>query len=442
MAESLNHAQKGQIKKVGEPHESITPKFNDNSMFLDRPHFTDPKNNENKDRNALPEPNMKNADQISVKPKSFAEAIKSGSQNTNTNIPQNQNKSITQIKEEIHQRIFHTIAFTPDQSPSGIEKKVCELTMAICHEIGQGAITSIQYKGRGQYAVELKTKELVQKIATKGLQLPGAIQRAPVKPRRNTVLLITIKTDASVLNEEIEDALRPFGKIVNINYGYYNNNKTIRDGRRLIHIIPTVDIDKIPHTVNIDNRVHILYFRGKTTKPTRQNTQATQELLADLDISDSEEMSQDEDEDEVEDEAETERTDNTTIKDDTKTTNPPGDETKAEKPTEAKQTIKPLPQAKPRPKSDTNTKQTPQVQNNLQTQHSAPPSAEAQLTLLVPAVTETGTDTKMDTEQTETEPNKTNNPQKNVKRKSVTTPTKETKLNPIKTKRKPNRTET
>ena len=162
--------------------------------------------------------------------------------------------------------------------------------MAICHEIGQREITSIQYKGRGQYAVELKTKELVQKIATKGLQLPGAIERAPVKPRRNTVLQITIKTDALVLNDEIEDALRPYGKIVNINYGYYNNNKTIRDRRRLIHIIPTVDIDKIPHTVNIDNRAHQLYFRGKTIKPTQQTTQATQELLVDLDISDSEEI--------------------------------------------------------------------------------------------------------------------------------------------------------
>ena len=238
--------------------------------------------------------------------------------------------------------------------------------------------------------------------------------------------------------------LSKFGKIVNINYGYYNNNNLIRDGRRLIHIIPKLDIDKIPHTINIDNRVHILYFRGKTTKPTQQNTQATQELLADLDISDSEEMSQDEDMNEDEDEVEdkSERTENETVKKDKTTTDPPCDEIKAEKPTEAKQTTKHLPQAKPRPKSDTNSKQTPQVQNNLQTQHSAPPSAEAQPTLLVPAETETGTDTKMDTEQTETEPNKTNNPQKNVKRKSVTTPTKETKLNPIKTKRKPNRTET
>ena len=221
--------------------------------------------------------------------------------------------------------------------------------MAICHEIGQGAITSIQYKGRGQYAVELKTKELVQKIATKGLQLPGAIERALVKPKRNTVLQITIKTDASVLNDEIEDALKPYGKIVNINYGYYNNNKTIRDRRRLIHIIPTVDIDKIPHTVNIDNRAHQLYFTGKTIKPTQQTTQATQELLADLDISDSEEMSQDEDEDEDE----TERTDNATVKNDKKTTNAPGDEIKEEKPTAVKQTTKHLSIAKLKPKSDT-----------------------------------------------------------------------------------------
>ena len=122
MAGSFNHVQKGQIKKVGESHYEITPKFNGSFMNLGRPHFTDPKNIETKDRNALPEPNMKNTDQIAVKPKSFAGAIKSGSQNTNTNLSPNQNRNLTQKKEEIHQRIFHTVAFTPDQSPSGIEK--------------------------------------------------------------------------------------------------------------------------------------------------------------------------------------------------------------------------------------------------------------------------------------------------------------------------------
>ena len=95
-------------------------------------------------------------------------------------------------------------------------------------------------------------------------------------------------------------------------------------------------------------------------------------------------MSQDEDVDEDEVEDKTERTDNETVKNDKNTTNPPGDEIKVEKPTEAKQTTKHLPQAKLKPKSDTNSKQTPQVQNNLLTQHSAAPSADAQLTLLVP----------------------------------------------------------
>ena len=151
-------------------------------------------------------------------------------------------------------------------------------------------------------------------------------------------------------------------------------------------------------------------------------------------------MSQDEDADEDEVEEKTERTDYETVKNDKNTTNPPGDEIKEEKPTAAKKTTKHLSQAKPKPKSDTDLKQRPQVQNNLQTQHSAPPSTDAKLTLLTPAETET--DAKMDTEQAQTETNKTNNPQKKVKRKSVTTPTKETKLNPIKTKRKSNRSET
>ena len=163
---------------------------------------------------------------------------------------------------------------------------------------GAGSITSIQYKGRGEYAIEMKNKEMIQKITLTGLQFPGDPQKAPTKPRRNPVLLITIKTDASTLNQEIADALSPYGTIVNINYGYYNNNRQIRDGRRLIHIIPTVDIDKIPSSTLIDYRTHILYFRGKTiqTKPPHQEAR---DLLEDLEISDSDldqdEMSQDED---------------------------------------------------------------------------------------------------------------------------------------------------
>ena len=344
------------------------------------------------------------------------------------------------IKEEIHARIFQATLFTPDQSPQGIEKKATEIQQAIQKAIGPGDIQSIQYTGKGHYTVELKSKEQVQQIFQTGLKFAGETQNAPLKPRRNQALLITIKTDASTLNQEIYEELSKFGKIVNINYGYYNNNNQIRDGRRLIHIIPTLDIDKIPHTINIDNRVHILYYRGKTTKPTQQNTQATQELLADLDISDSEEMSQDKEGDEDEDEPE--QTDNPTVKKVKKTTNPTGDEKKEEKQTAVKKMTKHLSTAKPKPKSDTNSKQRPQVQNNLQTLPNAPPSTDAKLTLLAPAETETETDTKMETEQAKTETNKTDNPQKKAKRKSVMTPTKETKLNPIKTKRKPNRSET
>ena len=103
-----------------------------------------------------------------------------------------------------------------------------------------------------------------------------------------------MKTDASTLNQEIYEELCKYGKIININYGYYNNNNQIRDGRRLIHIIPTVDIDKIPPTVTIDHRIHQLFFRGKNTQP-KPDARDTQKLLADLDISDSDAMSQDED---------------------------------------------------------------------------------------------------------------------------------------------------
>ena len=93
------------------------------------------------------------------------------------------------------------------------------MTTAIQRVTGAGSITSIQFKGRGEYAIEMKNKEMIQKISLTGLQFPGVPQKAPTKPRRNTILVITIKTDASTLNQEIADALSPYGTIVNINYG-------------------------------------------------------------------------------------------------------------------------------------------------------------------------------------------------------------------------------
>ena len=198
------------------------------------------------------------------------------------------------MKEEIHAIIFQTTTYTPDQTPTGIEKKVNEILLAIQKVIGPEGITSIQYTGKGQYTVELKTKEMVQQVTLKGLHFPGDIQNAPLKPRRNQILLITMKTDASTLNQEIYEELCKYGKIINIDYWYYNNNNQIRDGRRLIYIIPTVDIDKIPPTVTIDHKIHQLYFTGKNTQP-KPDARDTQKLLADLDISDSDEMSQDED---------------------------------------------------------------------------------------------------------------------------------------------------
>ena len=186
------------------------------------------------------------------------------------------------------------MTYTPDQSPSGIERKVSEILSTIA---SPGGVVSVQYKRRDQYAIALKTRDLLEKVLQSGLHFPGDNLHAPLKPCRNAILLITLKTDASTLNEEIAEALRPFRKIVNISYGYYNNNRLIRDGRRLIHIIPTVPIDKIPPTVQVDYRLHQLYFKGKTT-PTRQTQQETEKLLEELELSDTDidtdEMSQEE----------------------------------------------------------------------------------------------------------------------------------------------------
>ena len=256
-------------------------------------HSTDQSENKNNDQKA----DKLNATESNPTPAlSFADALERNHSNVTPKKFPEQTAS-QEKKKEIHNRIFHTVTYTPDQSPSGIERKVSEILSTIARTTGPGGVVSVQYKRRDQYAIALKTTDLLEKVLQSGLHFPGDNQHAPLKPRRNAILLITLKTDASTLNEEIAEALRPFGKIVNISYGYCNNNRLIRGGRRLIHIIPTVPIDKIPPTVQVDYRLHQLYFKGKTT-PTRQTQQETEKLLQELELSDTDidtdEMSQEE----------------------------------------------------------------------------------------------------------------------------------------------------
>ena len=51
---------------------------------------------------------------------SFADALKKTQTNATTKKSPEQTAS-QEKKEEIHNRIFHTVTYTPDQSPSGIE---------------------------------------------------------------------------------------------------------------------------------------------------------------------------------------------------------------------------------------------------------------------------------------------------------------------------------
>ena len=249
-------------------------------------HSTEQSENKNNDQKA----DKLNATESNPTPAlSFADALERNHSNVTPKKSPEQTAS-QEKKKEIHNRIFHTVTCTPDQSPSGIERKVSEILSTIA---STGGVVSVQYKRRDQYAIALKTRDLLEKVLQSGLHFPGDNQHAPLKPRRNAILLITLKTDASTLNEEIAEALRPFGKIINISYGYFNNNRLIRDGRRLIHIIPTVPIDKIPPTVQVDYRLHQLYFKGKTT-PTRHTQQETEKLLEELELSDTDEMSQEE----------------------------------------------------------------------------------------------------------------------------------------------------
>ena len=417
-------------------------KVSESDSNISKPHFADRSERKIADQTQAPQKEKQNnsTDPKCEKLKSFAEFIKATtkSQNTqNTPLPINANEK----KEEIHKRIFHTITYTPDQSPSGIEKKVTEIMSTITKQVGPGGIVSIQYKGRGQFAVEMKTKELLQKVTTSGLHFPGDNQRAPLKPRRNPLLLITIKTDASTLNEEIVNALSPYGKITNINYGYYNNNRQIRDGRRLVHIIPTVNIDKIPHTVQIDYRVHHLYFRGKTT-PTKPAQEETEALLQDLELSDSdldtEEMTLDE----------TETNQPQNPKDETKTPQPPTDtintirDPSTDKPEKIDNTLE-----KPKPSTQLPiaiiTKQRTEQATAAKPQVTKTPEKEKkQNTHLETAQNETLTVSPLPNTPMETDNIPSENTQKPTKRKSETTLTKNDKQsadNPNKTKRKPHR---
>jgi hypothetical protein len=408
-----------------------------------QPHFPDRENANIEDRKVADK--GENKEQVTNSEKlSFAEALKTQKTNTPNQPPASRIADKKTIKEEIHQRIFHTTSYTPDQTPTGIERKVTEMMTTIQRVTGAGSITSIQYKGRGEYAIEMKTKEMIQKITLTGLQFPGDTQKAPTKPRRNPVLLITIKTDASTLNQEIADALSPYGTIININYGYYNNNRQIRDGRRLIHIIPTVDIDKIPSSTLIDYRTHILYFRGKTiqTKPPHQEAR---DLLEDLEISDSDldqdEMSQDEDKQIQTDTPKTEtktpgqKTESSKLskKDTTDTLeNPTKITEKTKKPTQLPIAIS------TKQKPETNTSAKPQARNATETVTTNKTNDLTDIVNIPLALDLPLAISPMDTDMVSNE-----SVQKPIKRKSETTPTKidrQNTDNPIKTKRKTHRT--
>ena len=430
-----NKERKNEINKKNETDLLQSTKSIENLTAL--PRSADQNQNKNKDQN----PEKPKDTEANARPAlSFADALKKSQTNAPTKKSPEQTAS-QEKKEEIHNRIFHTVTYTPDQSPSGIEKKVAEILSTIAKTTGPGGVVSVQYKGRGQYAIELKTRDLLEKVLQSGLHFPGDNQHAPLKPRRNQILLITIKTDASTLNEEIAEALRPFGKIVNISYGYYMNNRLIRDGRRLIHIIPTVPVDKIPPTVQIDYRVHQLYFKGKTTQ-TRQTQQETEKLLEDLELSDTDidadEMSQEENPLPTNENSKEEAKTPQTI---TENKNHTKDSANAlqETPTNSKDNTKTAIQ--PPTTKDTKTAQisikTTQTQKGTETQKTHKTDENTKTEEETPLPDASLPNTPMETDNTPNE-----NTQKPTKRKSETTLTKNDKQsadNPNKTKRKPHR---
>ena len=149
---------------------------NQKGAIIIPPHFAD----REKDNTTDPKISLNSESEQSNPAKlSFADALKKHQTINIRNSKNSGNAERIAIKEEIHARIFQTTTFTPDQSPQGIEKKVTEIQLAIQKAIGPGGITSIQYTGKGQYTVELKSKELVQQILQTGLQFPGETQNAP-----------------------------------------------------------------------------------------------------------------------------------------------------------------------------------------------------------------------------------------------------------------------
>ena len=124
--------------------------------------------------------------------------------------------------------------------------------------------TNLVHSRNGRWIVEVTTDASAGALASTVLQLD--IHRLyQIHRRRQITHHVTILCDPTVEDQEIEERLCAYGKVIAIRRGRHELNLSVADGRILITIESTQPIHTIPRIKRFSDGIYYdLYYTGKT----------------------------------------------------------------------------------------------------------------------------------------------------------------------------------
>nr|XP_047130020.1 uncharacterized protein LOC124809972 [Hydra vulgaris] len=146
-----------------------------------------------------------------------------------------------------------------------IDKRAEELYLKITQIVGPNKIRSLTYNTRGNWVCELNSAEDALLVNDTAFQISNCKQHISTKIRSEIGLLITVKCDPLIEDSDIINQINPFtSEIYSIKHTTYRFDKNIKDGRRLFRIKPSVKLEEIPHSIEIEGIKIALHFAGKS----------------------------------------------------------------------------------------------------------------------------------------------------------------------------------
>ena len=161
---------------------------------------------------------------------------------------------ILTIQTQMQRTDPNTINKTAQQIYTNLQKKIQ----------AHGKITNLVHSQNGCWIVEVTTVAVAEALASTVLQLDNH-QPYRIHRRRQITHLVTIICHPTVEDQEIEERLSAYGKVIAIRRGRYEFNLSVADGRRLITIESMQPIHTIPRRMRFsDGFYYDLYYTGKT----------------------------------------------------------------------------------------------------------------------------------------------------------------------------------